>query len=208
MDRGIPTEAVLEELRASEPQVRYLVGTPKGRLTRLEAALAEQPWREVRPQLRVKLQPREGELYVLAAREPRAHKERAMRRRRLKAYWMRLGELQQQTLARDALLRKLGAPQERVGRVVVGLVAVEVTAEGRLEYRLDRARLRAVREREGRYLLRTNLAADDPELIWRCYVQLVAVEESFRTLKGDLGLRPIRPETSFCRGAWRLRGKS
>jgi transposase len=191
MDRGIPTETVLEELRANEPQVRYLVGTPKGRLTRLEAALAEQPWREVRPQLRVKLLPRAGELYVLAASEPRAHKERAMRRRRLKAYWKRLGELQQQTLARDALLRKLGAAQERAGRVVVGLVTVEVTAAGRLEYHLDRARLRAVREREGRYLLRTNLAADDPELIWRCYVQLVAVEEAFRTLKGDLGLRPI-----------------
>ena len=114
-----------------------------------------------------------------------------MRRRRLKAYWKRLGELRQQTLARDALLRKLGAAQERAGRVVVGLVPVEVTAQGRLEYRLDRARLRAVREREGRYLLRTNLAADDPELIWRCYVQLVAVEAAFRTLKGDLGLRPI-----------------
>lgn len=40
MDRGIPTEAVLAELRASEPRVRYLVGTPKGRLTKLEAAAA------------------------------------------------------------------------------------------------------------------------------------------------------------------------
>ena len=48
-----------------------------------------------------------------------------------------------------------------------------------------------MRSREGRYLLRTNLAADDPELIWRCYMQLCFVEEAFRTLKGDLGLRPI-----------------
>jgi len=41
------------------------------------------------------------------------------------------------------------------------------------------------------YLLRTNLGADDPEWLWRCYTQLVFVEEAFRTLKGDLGLRPI-----------------
>ena len=48
-----------------------------------------------------------------------------------------------------------------------------------------------MRQREGSYLLRTNLSADNPELLWRCYMQLVFVEEAFRTLKGDLGLRPI-----------------
>jgi hypothetical protein len=48
-----------------------------------------------------------------------------------------------------------------------------------------------VRQREGRYLLRTNLPADDPALIWRCYMQLCHVEEAFHTLKDDLGLRPI-----------------
>src|SRR6188472_3709000 len=39
MDRGIPTEAVLAEMRQAEPPVSYLVGTPKGRLSRLEQAL-------------------------------------------------------------------------------------------------------------------------------------------------------------------------
>jgi hypothetical protein len=34
MDRGIPTEKVLEEMRQSAPPVKYLVGTPKGRLNR------------------------------------------------------------------------------------------------------------------------------------------------------------------------------
>lgn len=114
-----------------------------------------------------------------------------MRRRRLKAYWQRLGELQRQRPDRDALLRKLGAAQERAGRSVTSLVSVGVASDGALAYRLDREQLRAVRGREGRYLLRTNLAADDPELIWRCYMQLCFVEEAFRTLKGDLGLRPI-----------------
>lgn len=191
MDRGIPTEEILTELRTADSGVRYLVGTPKGRLTRYEEALAEKPWQVVRPQLRVKLLPQEGELYVLAESAARAGKERGMRRRRLKAYWQRLGELQRQRPPRDQLLKKLGAAQERAGRGATNLVTVEVTAEGTLVYQLDREKLRAVRSREGRYLLRTNLAADDPELIWRCYMQLCFVEEAFRTLKGDLGLRPI-----------------
>ena len=191
MDRGLPTEEILAELRAADSGGRYLVSTPKGRLTGHEAALAARPWREVRPQLRVKLLPHEGELYVLAESQARAGKERGMRRRRLRAYWKRLGELPRQRPARDAWLKKLGAAQDRAGRIATSLVNVEVAADGPLTYRLDRATLRAVRGREGRYLLRTNLTGDDPELIWRYYMQLCFVEEAFRTLKGDLGLRPI-----------------
>ncbi len=40
MDRGIPTEETLKAMRDSEPPVHYLVGTPKGRLTRLEQVLS------------------------------------------------------------------------------------------------------------------------------------------------------------------------
>jgi hypothetical protein len=66
-----------------------------------------------------------------------------------------------------------------------------VAESGQLTFTLDRIKLRAVRQREGLDLLRTNLNADNPELLWRCYLQLVFVKEAFRTLKGDLGLRPI-----------------
>lgn len=192
MDRGIPTDEILEEMRTMpDTPVRYLVGTPKGRLTRYEARLASEPWQEVRPKLRVKLLAAEGEVYVLAESRDRAGKERSMRRRRLKAYWKRLGELRDQGLKRDELLQKLGRAQERAGRNASRVVEVAVSPEGKLSFGLDRAKLRKVRQREGRYLLRTNLAADDPELIWRCYMQLCQVEEAFRTLKGDLGLRPI-----------------
>jgi hypothetical protein len=191
MDRGIPTEEVLTELRGADPKVRYLVGTPKGRLTKLEATLANLPWSEVRPQLRVKLMAQDGEVYVLAHSGAREGKERGMRKRKLKAYWKRLADLQKQAPPRDLLLKKLGAAQDRAGRVATGLVHAGVSPEGLLSYRLDRASLRAARQREGRYLLRTNLPADDPDQIWRCYMQLVFVEEAFRTLKNDLGLRPI-----------------
>ena len=191
MDRGIPTEAVLEELRQSDAKVSYLVGTPKGRLTKLEKELAQKPWQQVRGQLRVKLLPQAGEVYVLAESGARIGKERGMRRRKLKALWQRLKEIQQQDLTRDQRIEKLGGARDRAGRAVSGLVQAEVDTEGKLTFSLDRAKLRTVRGREGRYLLRTNLSADNPELLWRCYMQLVFVEEAFRTLKGDLGLRPI-----------------
>ena len=135
-------------------------------------------------QLRVKLLPCDGEVYVLAESGARAGKERGTRQRQLKAYWARLKQLSEQAPPREVLVKNLGAAQERAGRLATGLVAVTVTTDGTLNYRLDRDRLRAVRKREGRYLLHTKVDADDLELIWRCYLQLYFVEEAFRTLKG------------------------
>ena len=115
-----------------------------------------------------------------------------MRRRALKKYWKRLGEIAElKTPRRDEVLIKVGQAREQAGRAVARLVEVEVDAGGRLARRLDRDGLRQARRREGRYLLRTNLADTEPDTLWRYYMQLTAVEESFRTLKGDLGLRPI-----------------
>ena len=115
-----------------------------------------------------------------------------MRRRALKHYWRRLGEIARlKQPRRDEVLVKLGKAQEKAGRIATELVEVTVSAEGGLTYRLRRDRLRLVRGREGRYLLRTNLQNEAPDTLWRYYMQLVFVEEAFRTLKGDLGLRPI-----------------
>src|SRR6201998_2835652 len=87
MDRGIPTEAVLAEMRAADPPIFYLVGTPKGRLSKLEKALIGLPWQAVRQGIEVKLLAQEQELYVLAQSHARIDKERAMRRRQLKWLW-------------------------------------------------------------------------------------------------------------------------
>jgi hypothetical protein len=191
MDRGVPTEAVLEEMRRAEPPVQYLVGTPKGRLTRLEQSLVAQPWRAARPGVKVKLLPEEGELYVYAQSQDRVAKERSMRRRQLKWLWARLAQLQGMTLTRDALLMKLGSAQSKVPSA---WRLVDVTVDARsaaFSCRLSRTRLRQVRRREGRYLLRTNLTETDPVKLWNYYLQLVQVEEAFRTLKSDLAIRPI-----------------
>jgi len=167
MDRGIPTEEVLEEMRSAEQPIHYLVGTPKGRLTQLEKRFLGKPWEQVCDGVDVKLLEKDGEVYVLAKSAGRVDKERAMRRRRLKKLWYRLRELQQQTLSRDQLLIKLGAAKKEAGRAYY-LVDVrlpdkdqDVTAQT-FTFSLKRKKLRLVRRREGRYLLRSNLEAEEP----------------------------------------------
>lgn len=194
MDRGIPTEDSLAKMRAVGAQ--YLVGTPKGRLTKLEQQLLAQPWTRVREGVQVKRLACEEDVYILAKSDARVDKERAMRRKRLKRYLARLAQLQQQVLTRDELLMKLGAARHDAGRTA-GVVKVSIpksasdTGSAGFEYRLDRARLRQVRKREGRYLLRTNLHAGAPEQLWSFYIQLTEVEQAFKELKSDLAVRPI-----------------
>ena len=196
MDRGIPTEEILAEMRQSEAPLYYLVGTPKGRLNKLEKALLPLAWQEVHESLAVKLLNQDGELYVLARSRSREAKERSMRRRRLKRYWYRLKEIRNQNLDRDQLLMKVGAAKKEAGRaaslveITFPSVQQPVTPET-FCFRLCRDKLRKVRRQEGQYLLRSNLYAEDPAVLWRYYIILVEVEEAFKTLKMDLSVRPI-----------------
>jgi transposase len=191
MDRGIPTEAVLEDMRRADPPVLYLVGTPKGRLKRLERDLVAKPWQEAREGVQVKLLPQDGEVYVFAESRDRVAKERAMRRRQLKWLWTRLAQIAAMKIKREELLMKLGATRAKAP-TAWRLIEVEVASRGTaFTYRLDRDKLRQARRREGRYLLRTNLTEEDPAKLWTYYLQLVAVEEAFKNLKGDLAIRPI-----------------
>ncbi len=192
MDRGIPTEAVLKQMRQAQPPVQYLVGTPRGRLSRYEKRLTEVPWQVAREGVSVKLLAEGQELYVLAQSQDRVNKERAMRRRQLKGLWRRLKELQQQKLKRDLLLKKLGAAlhQYRAGARLVQTAVAPETAQ--LSFSLRKDKLRARRKREGRYLLRSNITSGhSAEELWQFYVQLTEVEAAFKNLKDDLALRPI-----------------
>jgi hypothetical protein len=191
MDRGIPTEEVLAEMRQSDPVVYYLVGTPKGRLSRYEEALTERPWHKVREGVEVKLLPQDNEVYVLAKSRDRIHKERSIRRRQLKRLWKRLQALRGMDLSRDQLLLKLGAARQESPSAwrLVHLQVPETDEPWQFSLRKDR--LRKVRRREGRYFLRTNLVGRDPAQMWEFYTQLVQVEEAFKVLKGDLLVRPI-----------------
>lgn len=197
MDRGIPTEEVLEEMRKSDPPVHYLVGTPKGRLAKYEKQLLECSWQEVRPGVRVKLLSQEGELYVQARSADRVNKERAMRRRQLKGLIKRLKEIKSmKQLTRDELLFKLGGAQKefpagwRLVEVLSPKEGEEVN-EQTFTFKLRKEKLRQVRRREGSYLLRSNLSSQKPEMLWQFYIQLTQVEEAFKDMKGDLAIRPI-----------------
>jgi hypothetical protein len=198
MDRGIPTEAVLLEMRQADRPIHYLVGTPKGRLSRLEAQLLNLPWQQARPAVRVKLLPKDKELYVLVESQDRLRKERAMRLRKLRTLIGRLQQLQhfKKELTRDELLLAVGQAKAQAGRAFQLLEirypeAGEPVTEKTFAFRLRRARYRQWHRREGRYLLRTNLTGTDPKVLWEYYLQLVAVEEAFRHLKDDLAVRPI-----------------
>jgi hypothetical protein len=190
MDRGIPTEEVLRHMRVSDPPVSYLVGTPKGRLSRYEKALTDMNWHNVRDGVDVKLLPQNDEVYVLAQSRDRIHKERSIRQRQLKRLWKRLRELQGMQVTRDQLLLKLGAAKQQ-SPSVWKLVHITMPEDGSLQFSLRKDRLRSVRRREGRYLLRTNLVGRNPAEMWEFYTQLVHVEEAFKNLKGDLAIRPI-----------------
>ena len=196
MDRGIPTEDSLAKMRSIGAS--YLVGTPKGRLTKLERAFLNKPWAKVRDGVQVKRLATEEDVYVLAQSDARIDKERGMRRKRLRRYIERLKALQGQSLTRDQLLMKLGAAKHDAGRAA-SLVKVtwpkEASSTASMEFGLDRERLRQVRRREGRYLLRTNLTAQQPEVLWTSYIQLTEVEQAFKEIKHDLAIRPIFHKT-------------
>jgi len=196
MDRGIPTEEILKEMREAPSPVAYLVGTPRGRLSKLERQFLALPWAKVKESVEVKLLAREGELYILTRSEGRRQKERGIRRRRLKRLWQRLAELQAQNLSRDELLLKLGAAKAEAGRayrlveIRVPRAEPSVDAEN-FTFALRRDKLRQALRSEGHYLLRSNLSGEDPALLWQHYVQLTEIEAVFRDLKNDLAIRPI-----------------
>jgi transposase len=196
MDRGIPSEAILAEMREPERQTFYLVGTPKGRINQHEKKWLDLPWQKVRDSVEVKLYEHEGELYVLAKSEGRQAKEIAIRRKRLARLLRKLRAMRKSLPKRDQLLLRIGAAKKEAGRAF-GFVTIrlpnkdeEVTRET-FSFRVAKAKLKRTQQRDGHYLLRSNLTSEDPAVLWTRYVQLTHIESVFRSLKSELGVRPI-----------------
>ena len=196
MDRGIPTEALLAEMRDPQRQTFYLVGTPKGRVNQHEKKWLDLPWQQVRESVQVKLYEHEGELYVLAKSEGRQAKENAIRRKRLARLLRKLRVMRRSLPKRDQLLLRIGAAKKDAGRSF-GFVTIrvpkadeEVTRET-FTFAVDKEKLRKAEVRDGHYLLRSNLTAEDPGVLWERYVQLTQIEAAFKAMKSELGLRPI-----------------
>jgi transposase len=196
MDRGIPTEAVLEEMRDPQQEAFYLVGTPRARVKKFEKHWLDLPWQKVHDSVEVKLFAEDGELYVLAKSEGRQAKEMAIRRKRLARLLWKLRAMRKSCPKRDQLLMRIGAARTAAGRAF-GFVNITLPKPGQevkrdtFTFRLDKAKLEDAELRDGHYLLRTNLVAEDPAVLWDRYMQLTQIEAAFKCLKSDLGIRPI-----------------
>jgi transposase len=201
MDRGIPTEATLKEMR--EAGTQYLVGTPRSMLGKLDGQFADKPWRQVHEAMAVKLAEHEGEFYVLAHSDARQQKEKAMRRRRFKTYGRGLHALrrrcragQRNRISRDTLLGRLAVLKKEAGRMAAA-VTIHVPDEGRrptpqnFHYQLDPQVYREALDRDGSYILRSNVTPADAAIMWSMYMQLVWIESAFKSMKSDLAIRPI-----------------
>ena len=196
MDRGIPTEEILQEMRDPAREIFYLVGTPKGKIQQYEKKWLDLPWQKVRESVDVKLFEQDGELYVLAKSEGRRAKETAMRRKRLARLLRKLRAMRRSLPSLVQLLMRLGAAKAAAGRAFQ-FVQMQVPEEGQqvtretFQFRVDKKKLQEAEWRDGHYLLRSNLTAGDPSVLWTRYVQLTQIESVFRSLKSELGIRPI-----------------
>jgi transposase len=194
MDRGIPTEATLKKMR--DRKISYLVGTPKSSINKHEKQWLTLPWKQVRDSVQVKLYEHQEELYVLARSDGRQAKEIAIRRKRVVRLLRKLRAMRHSLPGRDQLLLRIGAAKKEAGRafgfVTIALpAATETVTRTSFHFRVDKIKLRQAEQRDGHYLLRSNLTAEDPAVLWTRYIQLTNIEAAFRSLKSDLGLRPI-----------------
>jgi hypothetical protein len=119
-----------------------------------------------------------------------------MRRRRLARLLRKLRAMRKSLPKRDQPLLRIGASRKEAGRAF-GFVKIrlpekdeEVTRKT-FTFHTDKAKLRAAQQRDGHYLLRSNLTGEDPAVLWTRYVQLTQIESVFRSLKSELGIRPI-----------------
>jgi hypothetical protein len=200
MDRGIPTEETLQDMRQSDPPVGYLVGTPRGRWDPFKAPLEKVPWQKLRDTIEVKLLAQDQEVYVLAKSEGRRQKETAIRRRKLARLLRTLRVLRrtrERPWKRDTLLHKLGAAHQEAGKAW-GFVKITVPKARQpvnrdtFQFEVLKDKLKDAQQRDGHYLLRGFGAGDQAGPLWERYMQLSEIEAAFRTLKSELQLRPIR----------------
>ncbi len=196
MDRGVPTEAILKDMRDPQRQTFYLVGTPKSRINQHEKKWLDLPWHKVRDSVEVKLYEHEGELYVLAKSGGRQAKENAMRRKRLVRLVRKLRAMRKSLPKRDQLLLRVGAAKKEAGRAF-GFVKIQMPSADQavtretFSFEVDKVKLKAAEQRDGHYLLRSNLTGEDPAVLWTRYVQLTQIESVFRSVKSELSIRPI-----------------
>lgn len=208
MDRGMVSEDNLEMLR--DCGACYLVGTPKSMLKHFERELLDEDWAFIEPGVEVKLcDAPDGttETFVLCRSPQRSEKERAMRQRQIDRLEQALKNLDERFTAITRPLRDKTKAERRIGALLqrysraarlYDICVDEIDdplCPGKKRLKLHIVRHDQKREwaekADGAYLLRTNLKGYSAEQLWRTYIGLTQIEDSFRICKHDLGLRPI-----------------
>ena len=197
MDRGMVSEENLEALR--KQNTPYLVGTSKAMLKRYEKEMIAEGWEKIQKDVEVKpIQSPEGseETFILCRSQGRKEKETAILNRFAGKLDKGLTHLSEQAkkrkLRKEVIDRRIGRLLERYSPAA-SLFDITVTPDkgGFKVWFKKNERYDWVCQASGSYLLRTNWKEKDPKTLWKTYIQLTEVEESFRITKTDLGIRPI-----------------
>ncbi len=203
MDAGIATEANLAWLK--ERRCRYLVVSRKRHIEWDEeksSLIRSDGGNEVRVYSKQNRDTDEIELYCRSS--SRAEKEKAMDSlfsERFEASMQALadGLSQARHIKRyDKVLGKIGRLQEKYARAAQ-YYTIEVDKDDQgihaTGLRFTRTHHGAV-EYAGVYCLRTNIKDWDDEKLWRTYTMLTDIEAAFRSMKSELGMRPVYHQTT------------
>ncbi len=208
MDRGMVSEDNLQMLR--EAKACYLVGTPKSMLKQFEKDLLEHDWEQVQSDVEVKLRPSPdgaNETFVLCRSRGRIEKERAMRERQRVRLQTELNNLKARIDADKRVLRNRSTAERRVGRLfqkyprAARFFQIDISECDDPKHKSAKRLAISIEQKDehrqwaelsdGCYLLRTNLQGQDAKTLWKTYIGLTQIEDSFRISKHDLGLRPL-----------------
>ena len=192
MDRGIPTEEVLAEMR-QQSDTFYLVGTSRSKIQQSERQWLELPWQKVRESVQVKLFAQDGELGVLAkSRRTQSQRSELSVAKKLARLLWKLHAMRLHPPSRDQLLLRIGAARKGCrpgGEVRHHQDPLPKESESRCQttFQLDKEQLKQAELRDKHYLAALQrMVAEDPAVLWERYIQLTQIEAAFRTMKSEL----------------------
>ena len=198
MDRGLSSEDNIEWLKARG--YRYLVvSRERGgcNVGEMEVSFESSSGHQIK--VLVKRDGDEQKLYCYS--EAKARKEESINKLHMERFEKELEGLAS-GLKRPRTTKALGKVQERIGRLKERYK--QVARHYKIELIPDESGKKAVELRwkrmlventrlthPGVYCLRTNELHWDAEKLWRTYTMLTDLEAVFRSLKSELGLRPV-----------------
>ena len=199
MDRGIATEANIEWLR--ESGYHYLVvSRERHRQFDRSASTAVETTAGQTVHLQ-RVDSEDGEVRLYCHSEAWAQKERAIEQRFIERFETGLRQLAD-GLSRPRAHKAIDKLWERIGRLKekshgvgqhydIEIVPDESNTKARAIVWKQRPVQGTRLTHPGVYCLRTDLSDWDAERLWRTYLMLTDLEAVFRTLKSELGLRPV-----------------